>query len=176
MEVLTKVAEVCDKLKTITFFDDKINALQLVSFIIAFCVFFAILRFIKRSIKFVLFVCAVIFLGISLGLISPQKLASSEDVVSDEEKAQQIQAISELTDNVKFDGTSASIKVGEDKWVSTSDIQSFVKLSDGSVVLSVAGQDIKIADENVAQLLDVFKSSNGLDGIVSKMYSVYSDN
>ena len=112
-----------------------------------------------KSALFTVFLCVMIgcVCAVYLRLSVPISLGDSAKVIA--ENRSKIEQISKLSNNVKFDGTSAQIRVGDNEWISTDDIKSFIVVDDNTVSISVAGNDIAICDAEILELLEVFQNS-----------------
>lgn len=141
-----------------TYFDGNTTQSQLLVGLICIVGILLAVKFCKSA-AFTLLLCVVIgcLCVVYLKLSVPTELEDSAKVIAENEN--KIEQIAKLSENVKFDGKSASIKVGDNQWVSTDDIKSFVRVDDETVSISVAGNDIAICDSEVLQLLEVFQIS-----------------
>lgn len=139
-----------------TFFGGKVTLTQILQFFAVLIIVALTIRLAKKIVRLVVTVICITFLCISFGVISPEQLESTENILSVAENVVSVKKITELSENVSFDGESVKLKLN-DEWYSIDDIQSFTYVEEGVVSVSVAGKDISVTDESLIQLLELFR-------------------
>lgn len=139
-----------------TFFGGKVTLTQILQFFAVLIIVALTIRLAKKIVRLVVTVICITFLCISFGVISPEQLESTENILSVAENVVSVKKITELSENVSFDGESVKLKLN-DEWYSIDDIQSFTYVEDGVVSVSVAEKDISVTDESLIQLLELFR-------------------
>ena len=137
-----------------TYFDGRITQTQLIMIIATIVIGLIILRFVKKSVKFIIMICLIGSIFFNVNFVSPDTLVGAAAVLNTREVKTQITKLANKSDSIKIENSDIQLKVA-DEWVSLNDITGLVQLEDGKISLNVGGKDIVIEDKQIIDLLRI---------------------
>ena len=142
-----------------TYFDGRLTQNQLIALGLGALVIFIAFCSFKKIMRLVVTVGVIGFMAANLGVASPEVLKNTVDIIK--EKGTEVAQLAELSDNVKIEGESISIKLG-DEWYSVSDINSYIVTDEatGAVSVTVGDKDIAITDDSILSLLKLLSNKS----------------
>jgi len=126
---------------------------QLFALIIGVIVFFVVLSVVKKVFKFIMLGIAVVALLLYFGLVTPEQLKSSAELLSDKVKQEEIVNLSIISNKVRVSNGVIEFCIN-DVWYCVDDIERLRVNSDGVYMLEVKDSEVKVADKDVQRLLD----------------------
>lgn len=139
-----------------------ITTTQLLIAIICLVAFVLAIKFLKGLVKLIVVVViiAVLAIGIATGKIDAPDSVKEKATILVEKGTELYEIIEANKDKVKLESGEVSILIG-DKWVSTNDIKSIVKAEDGTVKITLGGEEIVIEDEVIKKVLGMMTKEQG---------------
>lgn len=126
---------------------------QLFVLIIGIIVFFVVLSVVKKVFKFIMLGITVVALLLYFGLVTPEQLKTSAELLSDKVKQEEIVNLSIISNKVRVSNGVIEFCIN-DVWYCVDDIECLRVNSDGVYMLEVKDSEIKVADKDVQRLLD----------------------
>lgn len=126
---------------------------QLFALIIGIIIFFVVLSVVKKVFKFIMLGIAVVALLLYFGLVTPEQLKTSAELLSDKVKQEEIVNLSIISNKVRVSNGVIEFCIN-DVWYCVDDIERLRVNSDGVYILEVKDSEIKVADKDVQRLLD----------------------
>lgn len=126
---------------------------QLFALIIGIIIFFVVLSVVKKVFKFILLGIAVVALLLYFGLVTPEQLKTSAELLSDKVKQEEIVNLSIISNKVRVSNGVIEFCIN-DVWYCVDDIERLRVNSDGVYMLEVKDSEVKVADKDVQRLLD----------------------
>lgn len=126
---------------------------QLFALIIGIIIFFVVLSVVKKVFKFIMLGIAVVALLLYFGLVTPEQLKTSAELLSDKVKQEEIVNLSIISNKVRVSNGVIEFCIN-DVWYCVDDIERLRVNSDGVYMLEVKDSEIKVADKDVQRLLD----------------------
>lgn len=126
---------------------------QLFVLIIGIIIFFVVLSVVKKVFKFIMLGIAVVALLLYFGLVTPEQLKTSAELLSDKVKQEEIVNLSIISNKVRVSNGVIEFCIN-DVWYCVDDIERLRVNSDGVYMLEVKDSEIKVADKDVQRLLD----------------------
>lgn len=126
---------------------------QLFALIIGIIVFFVVLSVVKKVFKSIMLGIAVVALLLYFGLVTPEQLKTSAELLSDKVKQEEIVNLSIISNKVRVSNGVIEFCINE-VWYCVDDIERLRVNSDGVYMLEVKDSEIKVADKDVQRLLD----------------------
>ena len=140
-----------------TFFDGRITATQLISICVCILIGIILIIKVKKTVKFIIFIAMIASTYFNVQLFSPTKMISAVSTIAESPVVkQQVTELATKSDNIRI-GEDDSLEICvNDTWINVDAITSLIKLDDGTISITVAGQDILISDETIIKLLTIF--------------------
>lgn len=126
---------------------------QLFALIIGIIIFFVVLSVVKKVFKFIMLGIAVVALLLYFGLVTPEQLKTSAELLSDKVKQEEIVNLSIISNKVRVSNGVIEFCIN-DVWYCVDDIERLRVNSDGVYMLEVKDFEVKVADTDVQRLLD----------------------
>lgn len=126
---------------------------QLFALIIGIIIFFVVLSVVKKVFKFTMLGIAVVALLLYFGLVTPEQLKTSAELLSDKVKQEEIVNLSIISNKVRVSNGVIEFCIN-DVWYCVDDIERLRVNSDGVYMLEVKDSEVKVADKDVQRLLD----------------------
>lgn len=126
---------------------------QLFALIIGIIIFFVVLSVVKKVFKFIMLGIAVVALLLYFGLVTPEQLKTSAELLSDKVKQEEIVNLSIISNKVRVSNGVIEFCIN-DVWYCVDDIERLRVNSDGVYMLEVKDSEVKVADKDVQRLLD----------------------
>lgn len=126
---------------------------QLFFLILGIVAFFVIVALVKKVFKIILLAIAVIVALLYFGLVTPEDIKKSAEILADSVKQEEVVSLSVISDAVRI--TNGVIEFCIDgEWYCFDDITRLRVNSDGVYLLEVEDSEIKVNDADVQKLLD----------------------
>ncbi len=126
---------------------------QLFALIIGVIIFFVVLSVVKKVFKLIMLGIAVVALLLYFGLVTPEQLKTSAELLSDKVKQEEIVNLSIISNKVRVSNGVIEFCIN-DVWYCVDDIERLRVNSDGVYMLEVKDSEVKVADKDVQRLLD----------------------
>lgn len=126
---------------------------QLFALIIGIIIFFVVLSVVKKVFKFIMLGIAVVALLLYFGLVTPEQLKTSAELLSDKVKQEEIVNLSIISNKVRVSNGVIEFCIN-DVWYCVDDIERLRVNSDGVYMLEVKDSEVRVADKDVQRLLD----------------------
>lgn len=126
---------------------------KLFALIIGIIIFFVVLSVVKKVFKFIMLGIAVVALLLYFGLVTPEQLKTSAELLSDKVKQEEIVNLSIISNKVRVSNGVIEFCIN-DVWYCVDDIERLRVNSDGVYMLEVKDSEVKVADKDVQRLLD----------------------
>lgn len=126
---------------------------QLYCLILGIIVFIVVVSLVRKVVKIILLSVAVVGALLYFGLITPEDIKTSAEILADSVKQEEIVSLSVVSDKVRV--TSGVIEFCiNDTWYCFDDVTRLRVNSDGVYLLEVEESEIKVDDADVQKLLD----------------------
>lgn len=138
-----------------TFFGGRFTLSQIITFVIVVTAILLVLKFIKGIVKVFISIALVCIMLVQFGIASPTQLKDIAGTIADK-GIETYQVMANASENIKLDGDTIKINIGENNWINVSDIKSYVKSDEGVISITVGKETYAITDENVIKLIESF--------------------
>lgn len=112
---------------------------------------------VKKIAKFIVFVIAVISFCIYFGLVTPDQLMTSSEILSDKLTSEELVNLTLVSDAVSISSGTIEVKLG-DTWYCFDDITRVRVDKDGVYTLEVQEQEIEVTDSGVEALIKIVEN------------------
>lgn len=126
---------------------------QLFALVIGIIIFFVVLSVVKKAFKLIMLGIAVVALLLYFGLVTPEQLKTSAELLADKVKQEEIVNLSIISNKVRVSNGVIEFCIN-DVWYCVDDIERLRVSADGVYMLEVKDSEVKVADKDVQRLLD----------------------
>lgn len=126
---------------------------QLYCLILGIIVFIVVVSLVRKVVKIILLSVAVVGALLYFGLITPEDIKTSAEILADSVKQEEIISLSVVSDKVRVTGGVIEFCIN-DTWYCFDDVTRLRVNSDGIYLLEVEESEIKVDDADVQKLLD----------------------